>query len=75
VAAAADGQLEAALAGERDDASNIMRAGDPCHRCRPAIDALEDDLARLVVCGIVWADHLAIEVGAEIGDRDVGLLR
>src|SRR5215207_1810124 len=60
VAAAADSQLQAALAGERDDASNILRARDPRHRGRPAIDALEDDLARLVVCGIVWADHLAI---------------
>jgi hypothetical protein len=60
VPAAANGQLEAAIAGERDDASNIIRAGDPRDGGRPAIDAFEDDLARLVVCGIVWADHLAI---------------
>ena len=67
VAAAADGQLEAALAGERDDASDVIRAGDPRHRGRSAVDALEEDLARLVVRGIVWADHLAVQVGAEIG--------
>jgi hypothetical protein len=60
VAAAADGQLDAALPGEHDDASNIIRAGDPRHRRRAAIDPLEDDLACLVVCGIVWADHLTI---------------
>jgi hypothetical protein len=60
VAAAANGQLEAALAGERDNASDVIRAGDPRHSGWSAIDTPEEDLARLVVCGIVRADHLAI---------------
>jgi hypothetical protein len=68
VAAAANSQLEAALAGECDDASDIIRAGDTCHRGRAAVDALEEDLARLVVRGVVWPDHFPVQVGAEIGD-------
>jgi hypothetical protein len=76
VAAAPDGQLEAALAGARDNPSNVICAGDPHHGGGPAIEALEEDLARPVVCGIVGADHLALQLRTEIGDRNVlGLWR
>jgi hypothetical protein len=71
VAAAPDRQLEAALTSARHDTGNVIRPRDPNHRSRPTVDALKEHLARLVVRGIVWADHLAFELGAEIGDRDL----
>ena len=49
VAAAADGELEAALACRVDDGCNIIGVGDPRARERPVVDALEEDLSPIVV--------------------------
>ena len=49
VAAAADGELEAALACRVDDGCNIIGVGDPRDRERPLVDALEEDLSPIVV--------------------------
>jgi hypothetical protein len=76
VAAAPDGQLEAALAGARDNASNVICAGDSHDRGGPAVEALEEDLARLVVSRIVGADDFALQLRTEIGNRNIlGLWR
>jgi hypothetical protein len=41
-----------------------------------AVDALEEDLPRVVVAGVVRRDQLTLELGAEVIHRDVlGLLR
>jgi hypothetical protein len=71
VAAAANGQLEAALARRADHRCNVRGAGDPRDRERPLVDALEEDLSRLVVGGFVRADQLAIELRSKIVDPDV----
>jgi hypothetical protein len=75
VPAAADGQLKAGLPGALDNPSNLLRTSYPHHRGGPAINALEEDLPRPVVGGIVWADHLALQLRTETADRNVvGLL-
>ena len=56
VAAAADGQVGAGLAGERDDAGDVGRVGDPDDHGRPAVDRAEENGARLVVAGVLRCD-------------------
>ena len=71
VAAAADGELEAAVARRVDHRCDVLGPGDPRDRERPLVDPLEDDLSSLVVRGIVGGDQLAGELRSKIVDRDV----
>jgi hypothetical protein len=71
VAAAADGELEAGLARRVDHRRDVIGAGDPRHRERPLIDALEEDLPRLVVGGSVRSDQLTPEPCLKIVESDV----
>ena len=68
-AAAADGESRPSRAWVMTRATST--APTTRHCSRSAIDALEDDLTGLAVRGIVWADHLAVQFGAEMADRDV----
>ena len=44
--------------------------GDPRDRRGPAIEPLEEDLARLVVGGVIRSDDFAPELTLQVGDRD-----
>src|SRR6266511_4917297 len=72
VAAAAHRELGARLPCQGNDAGDIGCVGDADDRCRPAVEAGEENATRLVVCGVVRADHLAVQAGAEVGDREIG---
>src|SRR5829696_3556145 len=70
VAAAADGQLQPAVAGQADHPGDLGRGGGPDHRRRPAVPLAVEDLAGLVVAGVVGAGDAAVEAVAELGDGD-----
>jgi hypothetical protein len=73
VTAAAHGELEPGLTGDRDHARHlgrVTRLGD-CRRA--AVDPAREDLACAVVLGVVGKDHAAVERRSQVGDlRQVG---
>ena len=71
MAAAADGELEAGVAGERDDTGDVLGAGDLGDRHRPAVVSLEEDLAGVVVRLIVRRNQGPFEIGAETVDGQI----
>ena len=70
MATAADGQLEAGLAGERDDGLDVARVGDLDDDRRPGVDAAEEGGPGRVVVGVVGRDHPPADLRAELRDRD-----
>ena len=74
VAAASDGELEAGLPRKRDDAGDLAGVGGPHDRRRPAVDRRQEDAPRRVVAWVAGADNGPSELGAELPDREPGLL-
>jgi hypothetical protein len=72
VAAAADCELEAGVARERDDARHVGGVCCADDGRRPAVEPAKEDGACLVVPGVIGRDHPTVEVGAELRNRDVG---
>ena len=70
VTAAADGQLQPALAGERDRVRHVVGVGRAHDQRGTAVDRAEEDRARLVVVGVVRADHAALEFVGKLGRRE-----
>ena len=69
VAAAADGERRAALAGEADGRDHVGDVRAASDQSRPAVDHPVVDRARLVVAGVPRLDQLAAEGGTErVGD-------
>ena len=71
VAAAPHGEVEPGLARRGDDPRDVRGARHPRDRQRPPVDSLEEDVARLVIGGIVRGDQLAVELGAKFIGGDV----
>ena len=71
MAAAADGELEAGVAGERDDTGDVLGAGDLAIASRPAVVSLEEDLAGIVVRLIARRNHGPFEIGTETVDGQI----
>ena len=70
VAAAADGQLEPGLAGVRDDAGDVGRAGGAHDQGGAPVDGSHEDGPRLVVAGVIGRDDLAFDVADEVGSGE-----
>jgi len=70
VAAAADGQLQPRLAGQRDHPRDVGGVGDPDDDRRAAVEAAVEDRAGLVVAGVVGGDHPTVEGSAQLRDRE-----
>ena len=68
VAAASHRELGARLPRQHDDAGDVGCVAGAHDRRGPAVEAGEDDAARVVVPGVVRADHVAVQAGAEVGD-------
>jgi hypothetical protein len=73
VAAAADRQLLPALVRQGDDRGDVVRAGGLDDQRRVAVKAAVEDLAGLVVAGVVGSDHPPVHLLAQPWDRDDGL--
>jgi hypothetical protein len=74
-AAAAHGELEIALSGERHDARDVRGVGDPDDGGRSPIDPAREDCPRVVVVGVLRADHPTLHLALKLRDRDGGALR
>jgi hypothetical protein len=69
VAAAADRQLQAGLARQRDHAGDVGGVGDPHDRRRPQVlKPAGEQGPGLVVAGITGGDHPPVQGGAELRD-------
>ena len=71
VAAAPHRELQPRLAGEPQDARDVLRVGRPDDDRRPPVDVADEDGARPVVRGVARGDHLAVNRAPELRDRRV----
>jgi hypothetical protein len=71
VAAAADRQLEARVARERDDARHVAGVRRPDDGRRPVVEPAEEHGTCLVVGRVIRGNHTTVEVGAELRYREV----
>jgi hypothetical protein len=72
VAAAPHGELCPGLTCQRDDPRDVRCVGGADDHPGPAVEARKKHSARVVVTGIVRANHVALQAGAEVRDLDVG---
>ena len=72
VAAAAHRELGARLPRHVDHAGDIGCVCGTHDRRGMVVKPGEEDAARVVVSRVIRGDHLAVQVGAEVGDRDIG---
>jgi hypothetical protein len=70
VTAAAHGQWETGLPGQRDGPCDVTVDGRAHDHSRPGVEAARDDLSCLVVAVIARAEHATLELGAEIRQGD-----
>jgi hypothetical protein len=73
VAAAAHGQLQPALGGERDHLGDLGGAGGPDDRLRPAVEPAVEQRPGPVVTGVVDGDHPTVDGGAQLPPDRRGL--
>jgi hypothetical protein len=72
VAAAPHRELGAGLPCQSHDARDVRCVADADDGRWPTVEAGEEHSAHVVVPGVVRADHLAFQAGAEVGDLDIG---
>jgi hypothetical protein len=70
VAAAADGQLQPGVGGQGHDLGDLGRVGRPDDGRRPPVVLAVEDLAGLVVAGVVGGGDPPVEGVAQPRDRD-----
>jgi hypothetical protein len=73
VAAAADRQLQPAVAGQGDDLGDVAGGGGSHDGGGVLVEAAVEQLAGLVVGGVVGGDHLPVEDLAQVRDRVRGV--
>src|SRR5512143_1721496 len=71
VTTTANSQLQPGVARERDDARHLSRVCDSNDGGWPAIEPAVENGARLVVSNVARRNHVAVEGGAELWNRDV----
>ena len=70
VAAAADGQLGAAVTGERDDAGHVGRVGGAGDQRGAPVDVAQEDGARGVVARVLGREDAALDIARVWGDGE-----
>ena len=73
VPAAADGQLQPGLGGERDHLGDVGGVGGPDDGRRPAVEPAVEQRSGLVVAGVVGGDHPAVDGRAQLPSDRKGL--
>jgi len=66
MAAAPHREFSARLPCQGNDAADVRCIGDADDRRGPTVEAGKKDAAHVVVSGVVRADHLAVQTGAEV---------
>src|SRR5690606_33629002 len=66
VPAAADGELDAGIAGQRDDVRNLSRIRGPDDGERAAVEAAVEGGPGLVVLGVIRRDQAFVEARAQL---------
>jgi hypothetical protein len=73
VPTAAHGELGACVPRQVDHARDVGCVGHADDRRGPAVEPGEEDTARAAVSGVIRSDHPAVQLGAEVGNRDIGV--
>jgi hypothetical protein len=70
--AAPDGDLQVAVAGQRDGIDDVGGATAAGDNCRPPVDQPVVDPPSLIVPGVARCEHLPREAGGELGKPVAG---